>query len=124
MPALARSSYMTAAGTSTDSGQISAVPTGCGPRTPPPSGCPTSQQQRSVNRRRALTDHPGWYAQPNDARALVTLERAAKLRAILTQNTDRLHQKGAPAPDIVLELHRTCSSFTAPCSIGLQFSRP
>jgi lipoprotein-anchoring transpeptidase ErfK/SrfK len=39
---------LTGSGTSTDSSQISAVPTGS--RTPPPSGCPTSQQQRSVNR--------------------------------------------------------------------------
>jgi NAD-dependent deacetylase len=56
----------------------------------------------------ARIDHPGWHAQPNDAhRALVTLERTGKLRAILTQNIDRLHQKAGSDPGLVLELHGT-----------------
>jgi hypothetical protein len=43
----------------------------------------------------------------------VTLERARQLRAILTQNIDRLHQKACSAPDLVLKLHG--STFESVC---------
>ena len=37
---------------------------------------------------------PAWQAQPNAGhRALVALERAGKLRAVVTQNIDGLHQR-------------------------------
>ncbi|HVW41132.1 MAG TPA: Sir2 family NAD-dependent protein deacetylase [Amycolatopsis sp.] len=53
-------------------------------------------------------DHPAWHARPNPAhRALVSLERAGKLSAILTQNIDGLHQKAGSNPDLVVELHGT-----------------
>jgi NAD-dependent deacetylase len=72
---------------------------------------------------RTLTDHPGWHAQPNDARrALVTLECAGKLRDPHPEHRSAAPERGS-ASDLVLELHRTCSSFTAPCSIGLPVLR-
>src|SRR5947207_13552396 len=38
--------------------------------------------------------HPAWDAEPNDGhRALVELERAGRLRGLVTQNIDGLHQK-------------------------------
>jgi len=54
----------------------------------------------------ARLTHPVWTASPNVGhRALVTLERAGRLHAILTQNIDGLHQKAGSGPDLVLELH-------------------
>jgi NAD-dependent deacetylase len=53
-------------------------------------------------------DHPAWAAQPNAGhRALVALERAGRLRAIITQNIDELHQRAGSAPEKVIELHGT-----------------
>jgi NAD-dependent deacetylase len=50
--------------------------------------------------------HPVWDARPNDGhRALVTLEEAGRLHAILTQNIDGLHQRAGSSPSLVLELH-------------------
>ena len=40
-------------------------------------------------------------------RALVELERQGRLRALLTQNIDGLHQQAGSSPGIVLELHGT-----------------
>jgi NAD-dependent deacetylase len=51
-------------------------------------------------------DHPAWTAEPNAGhRALVDLERAGRLRALVTQNIDGLHQKAGSAG--VVELHGT-----------------
>ena len=51
-------------------------------------------------------DSPAWKAEPNDGhRALVDLERAGRLRAIVTQNIDRLHHKAGSSPWLVLEAH-------------------
>jgi NAD-dependent deacetylase len=53
-------------------------------------------------------DHPAWTAEPNAAhRALVDLERTGRLRALLTQNIDGLHQRAGSSPDLVIELHGT-----------------
>lgn len=53
-------------------------------------------------------DHPAWTAEPNAAhRALVALERSGRLRALLTQNIDGLHQRAGSSPEAVLELHGT-----------------
>jgi NAD-dependent deacetylase len=50
--------------------------------------------------------HPAWAAEPNDAhRALVSLERAGRLVALVTQNIDGLHQRAGSLS--VLELHGT-----------------
>ena len=53
-------------------------------------------------------DHPAWTAEPNAAHAaLVELERAGRLRALLTQNIDGLHQKAGSSQELVVELHGT-----------------
>jgi NAD-dependent deacetylase len=50
--------------------------------------------------------HPAWTAEPNSGhRALVDLERQGKLRALVTQNIDGLHQKAGSSPDLVVEVH-------------------
>ena len=50
--------------------------------------------------------HPAWTAEPNSGhRALVDLERRGKLRALVTQNIDGLHQKAGSSPDLVVEVH-------------------
>lgn len=47
-------------------------------------------------------------AQPNAGhRAFVELERQGKLRAMITQNIDGLHQRAGQSPDLVIELHGT-----------------
>jgi NAD-dependent deacetylase len=59
-------------------------------------------------------DHPAWTAQPNDGhRALVALERDGRLRAVVTQNIDELHQRAGQRPDLVIEIHGTV--FGAEC---------
>jgi len=53
-------------------------------------------------------DHPAWHAEPNDGhRALVALERAGKLHALITQNIDGLHQRAGSSPATVIEVHGT-----------------
>jgi NAD-dependent deacetylase len=62
-------------------------------------------------RRRAWRNrrgHPAWSATPNAAHhALVALERAGRLHAIVTQNIDGLHQRAGSDPDRVIEIHGT-----------------
>jgi NAD-dependent deacetylase len=71
---------------------------------------PEVRAQSWRNRR----EHPAWTAQPNAGHlALVDLERAGRLRAIITQNIDELHQRAGSSPDIVIELHGTM--FWAEC---------
>jgi len=57
-------------------------------------------------------DHPAWHAQPNAGhRALVDLERAGRLHALITQNIDGLHQKAGNSPDKVIEVHGTVHEY-------------
>jgi NAD-dependent deacetylase len=57
---------------------------------------------------RTRQHHPGLAAEPNAGhRALVRLERAGRLRALVTQNIDELHQRAGSSPSLVLELHGT-----------------
>ena len=64
------------------------------------------QLRRDAWRRRA--EHPAWQAQPNAAhRSLLGLEQAGRLRAIVTQNIDGLHQLAGSDPALVIELHGT-----------------
>ncbi|KOV85031.1 Sir2 family NAD-dependent protein deacetylase [Nocardia sp. NRRL S-836] len=57
---------------------------------------------------RSRLDHPVWTAKPNAAhRALVELERSGRLRTVVTQNIDGLHQKAGSDPHRVVELHGT-----------------
>ena len=60
--------------------------------------------RKAAWRRRA--DPAMWAAQPTTAhRAIVELERAGRLRAIVTQNTDGLHQLAGSSPGLVHEIH-------------------
>jgi NAD-dependent deacetylase len=57
---------------------------------------------------RSRRDHAAWQAEPNAAHtALVDLERAGLLRAIVTQNVDGLHQRAGSSPGAVIEIHGT-----------------
>lgn len=52
--------------------------------------------------------HPAWQAVPNAGhRALVELELAGRLRALITQNIDGLHQRAGNSPEKVIEVHGT-----------------
>jgi NAD-dependent deacetylase len=109
-----RVSVLTGAGISTDSG----IPDYRGPQ-----GVWTKNPQAAASatidhyladpdiRRaawRTRLEHPAWDARPNAAhRALVDLERAGLLRALITQNIDELHQRAGSAAEKVIELHGT-----------------
>jgi NAD-dependent deacetylase len=55
---------------------------------------------------RRRTEHPAWTARPHAGHAaLVALERAGRLRAVVTQNIDGLHQLAGNDPRLVLEVH-------------------
>jgi NAD-dependent deacetylase len=109
-----RVTVLTGAGISTDSG----IPDFRGPNgvwTRDPEAEKLSTLQYYVAdpdiRRRAWQErrrHPAWTAEPNAAHAaLVDLERQGRLRALLTQNIDGLHQLAGSSPGVVLELHGT-----------------
>lgn len=54
----------------------------------------------------ARRKNPAWDAQPNPGhRAIVDLERSGHLRAVVTQNIDRLHHRAGTSPELVHELH-------------------
>src|SRR4051794_36669091 len=109
-----RITILTGAGISTDSG----IPDYRGPNgvwTRNPEAARMSSLQdyvadpsvraRAWQSRRA---HPAWRAEPNAAHtALVELEKAGRLRALLTQNIDELHQRAGSSPELVVELHGT-----------------
>ncbi|TDD95861.1 SIR2 family NAD-dependent protein deacylase [Actinomadura rubrisoli] len=105
---------LTGAGISTDSG----IPDYRGPQgvwTKDPSAEAMSTigsylADPDVRRRawRARRDHPAWDAEPNAGHAaLVELERAGRLRALITQNIDGLHQRAGSGPATVIEIHGT-----------------
>ncbi|MGH3450384.1 MAG: SIR2 family NAD-dependent protein deacylase [Haloechinothrix sp.] len=105
---------MTGAGISTDSG----IPDFRGPNglwTKNPAAERMSNLHAYVSNKdvreqswQARLRHPGWQARPNSAHhALVDLEHAGRLGAIVTQNIDGLHQKAGSNPDLVIELHGT-----------------
>ena len=53
-------------------------------------------------------DHAAWTAKPNAGHlALAALEKRGKLRALITQNIDELHQIAGNSPDKVIEVHGT-----------------
>lgn len=110
----AKVTVLSGAGISTDSG----IPDFRGPRgvwTRDPSAEALSTLDTYVNDAdvrkrswRARAAHPAWAARPNAAhRALVDLERSGRLRAIVTQNIDELHQRAGSAPERVIEVHGT-----------------
>src|SRR5512139_174308 len=107
---------LTGAGVSTDSG----IPDFRGPDgvwTRDPEAMKLSSIEHYVAdpqvRRRAWQErlhNPAWTAEPNSAHhALVALERAGKLTAVITQNIDGLHQRAGADPAKVIELHGTLS---------------
>ncbi|MGH9250038.1 MAG: SIR2 family NAD-dependent protein deacylase [Acidimicrobiales bacterium] len=114
MAAAERITVLTGAGISTDSG----IPDFRGPQ-----GVWTTNPQaqrmfslddyvadRSVRVRawRNRRDHAAWTARPNAGhRALVGLEEAGTLRALVTQNIDGLHQRAGSDPSVVIEIHGT-----------------
>ena len=105
---------LTGAGISTDSG----IPDFRGPNgvwTKNPAAEKTATLQHYLSdpevRRAAwqgrLTS-PAWEARPNAGhRAIVELERRGRLRAVITQNVDELHQQAGTSPDLVVEVHGT-----------------
>jgi NAD-dependent deacetylase len=55
---------------------------------------------------RIRREHAAWTARPNPGHyALVELENAGRLRAIITQNIDGLHQLAGNTEDLVIEVH-------------------
>ncbi|MFI6390468.1 SIR2 family NAD-dependent protein deacylase [Nonomuraea sp. NPDC050540] len=105
---------LTGAGISTDSG----IPDFRGPQGVWTKD-PAAQELYTIDtyladpdvRRRAWIgrrEHAAWDARPNGGHAaLVELERAGLLRALLTQNIDELHQRAGSSPEKVIELHGT-----------------
>jgi NAD-dependent deacetylase len=130
-----RVTVLTGAGVSTDSG----IPDFRGPQgvwTRNPQAARTADiasyvADPEVRRQawRGRRDHPAWTAQPNAGhRALVDLERAGRLRALLTQNIDGLHQRAGSSPHLVVELHGTvwevaCLSCSARTSMADELAR-
>ncbi|MGY1709734.1 SIR2 family NAD-dependent protein deacylase [Geodermatophilus sp. SYSU D00758] len=114
LTAAGRVTVLTGAGISTDSG----IPDFRGPQgvwTRDPEAEKLSTLRYYVTepgvRRRAWQErrrHAAWTAEPNAGHAaLVDLERQGRLRALLTQNIDGLHQRAGSDPGRVLELHGT-----------------
>jgi NAD-dependent deacetylase len=109
-----RITVLTGAGISTDSG----IPDFRGPQgvwTRDPAAERTSTladylADPEVRRRSWQTRlaSPAWAARPNAGhQALVDLERQGRLRAVVTQNIDELHQRAGTDPNLVIELHGT-----------------
>lgn len=103
---------LTGAGISTDSG----IPDFRGPQgvwTKNPTAERTSSLQDYLAdpevRRQAWRNRlasPAWEARPNPGHlAVVELERQGRLRAVVTQNIDELHQRSGASPSLVIELH-------------------
>ncbi|MUL44275.1 NAD-dependent deacetylase [Streptomonospora sp. PA3] len=109
-----RITVLTGAGISTDSG----IPDFRGPQgvwTKDPGAAAlfdfdTYMSDADVRRRvwRMRRENPAWDARPNAAhRALADLEAAGRLRALVTQNIDGLHQAAGTPAGRVLEVHGT-----------------
>jgi NAD-dependent deacetylase len=109
-----RVTVLTGAGISTDSGIPDfRGPNGVWTRDPKAERLATLDTYLSEPdvRREAWTKrlaHEAWQAKPNAGHdALVELERCGKLRALVTQNVDGLHQRAGSSDDLVIEIHGT-----------------
>jgi NAD-dependent deacetylase len=114
MDGATRITALTGAGISTDSG----IPDFRGPQgvwTKNPAAEKTATLQnyladpdvRRISWQNRLNS-PAWVAEPNAGhRALVTLEQQGRLRAVVTQNIDELHQLAGSSPPLVIEVHGT-----------------
>lgn len=130
LPKAGSITVLTGAGISTDSG----IPDFRGPQgvwTKDPAAEAMSTigaylADPEVRRRawRARRDNPVWEAEPNAAHtALAELERAGRLRALITQNIDGLHQRAGSSGEKVIEIHGTMRD--AVClSCGLRTPMP
>ncbi|MEV4678174.1 MULTISPECIES: SIR2 family NAD-dependent protein deacylase [Actinomadura] len=130
LPNVGAITVLTGAGVSTDSG----IPDFRGPRgvwTRDPAAEAMSTigsylADPEVRRRawRSRRDDPVWTAEPNAAHAaLAELERAGRLRALITQNIDGLHQRAGSSAAAVIEIHGTVRE--AVClSCGLRTPMP
>ncbi|MEP7300668.1 MAG: Sir2 family NAD-dependent protein deacetylase [Caldimonas sp.] len=110
--AAARIVVLTGAGISTESG----IPDFRGPRGVWTKN-PAAEKQSTIQNYlaepevrkaawRSRLDSPAWHAEPNVGhRALVALERRAKLHVLVTQNIDELHQRAGQSPALVIEVH-------------------
>jgi NAD-dependent deacetylase len=105
---------LTGAGISTESGIPDfRGPNGVWTRTPGAerlSNIHAYVSDRDVRTRawRSRLEHPAWTAQPNAGhRALVALERAGRLHALVTQNIDGLHERAGSSRSIIVEVHGT-----------------
>jgi len=114
LSAASKITVLTGAGVSTDSG----IPDFRGPNgvwTVNPAAQQLSTLDRYVSdaelRKQAWRnrrEHAAWTAEPNAGHhAIVSLERAGKLRALITQNVDGLHQRAGSDPERVVEVHGT-----------------
>lgn len=109
-----RITVLTGAGISTDSGIPDfRGPSGVWTRNPEAEKLATLDHYLSdpavrVAAWRSRLDHQAWAAEPNAGhRALVDLERSGRLRLLVTQNVDGLHQAAGSDPDRVVEVHGT-----------------
>lgn len=107
-----RITVLTGAGISTDSGIPDfRGPSGVWTRDPEAERLFTIHnylEDPDIRRRSWLArrQNPAWGAEPNAGHlALVELERRGALRALITQNIDRLHLAAGSSPELVLELH-------------------
>ena len=105
---------LTGAGISTDSGIPDfRGPNGVWTKNPGAEKMATIQHYLAdpdVRRRawRTRMDSPAWDALPNAGhRAIAGLEAAGRLRAVITQNVDGLHQMAGNDPALVVEVHGT-----------------
>jgi NAD-dependent protein deacetylase/lipoamidase len=110
----ARVTVLTGAGISTDSGIPDfRGPNGVWTRNPAAEKASTLQNYLADTdvRRFAWQNRlhsPAWDAQPNSGhRAIYELERQGRLRAVITQNIDELHQRAGHDPGNVIEVHGT-----------------
>jgi NAD-dependent deacetylase len=109
-----RVTVLTGAGISTDSG----IPDFRGPqgvwtrnpaaeRTSTLANYLTDREVRRLAWQNRLQS-PAWNAEPNRGHlALLALERTGRLRALVTQNIDGLHQRAGHDPGLVVEVHGT-----------------
>jgi NAD-dependent deacetylase len=105
---------LTGAGISTDSG----IPDFRGPNglwTKDPAAEKLSSLQHymsdpdlRVRAWRSRMEHPAWDAEPGRGHvALAELERRGRLRTLVTQNIDGLHQLAGSSPETLIEIHGT-----------------
>ena len=112
--AATRITVLTGAGISTDSGIPDfRGPNGVWTKNPAAEKASTLQNYLADPEVRRLAwqnrlHSPAWDARPNSGHlAIYELERQGRLRAVVTQNVDELHQQAGHASTKVIEVHGT-----------------